>query len=449
MVFAKKKVLVFGAGVSGISVAQTLQDLGAEVTLYDRKSQTEINKNLMPLTKKGVKLILGQEKFKPVGYDYLILSPGISINHPLVREAGSSGTVVMSEVEAAYRLCHAPLVAITGTNGKTTTTTLVGEMLKTTGKKITVGGNIGAALSTEVLDVDESGWVVAEISSFQLEGVISFAPHIAAILNITPDHIDRHGSFDNYKHTKERIFMNQKSDDYLILNYDDNVVREMGCAAPSQVVYFSSSHVLDEGFFVKDNNLQYKWKNDSGIICSINEMKLFGRHNVENALAACACAFFSGVKVADMKATLKTFSGVEHRIEFVKSINGVQYYNDSKATNPESTIKALEAFSGNIILIAGGRDKMTDLTQLMTLVKQKVDELILLGEAKERFYEAAVKNGVEHIHKVDRFEDSIVLANKLARMPQVVLLSPACASYDMFRSYEERGRVFKKLVHAL
>lgn len=448
--FKGKNFLVLGIGRSGQAVARVLKDLGFNVTISDAKTEQELNKDFSSLLQAGIKLALGNQNPDLLnGVDSVILSPGISINIPLIQEAQKRNLEIMSEVEVAYRLCPAPIVAITGTNGKTTTTTLTGEMLKMTAKPVVVGGNIGTALSQEIAGIGSNGVVVAEISSFQLEAVSEFHPFIAAILNITPDHIDRHGSFENYQFTKERIFANQQIDDYLILNYDDPQVREMGSKTKSQVVYFSTKHELNEGVFVQGTALTIKWQGNQSTVCQVKDMKLFGTHNVENALAACAVAFFAGVRISDMAKVLKSFTGVEHRIEPVKEVNGVMYYNDSKATNPESAIKALEAFSGNIILIAGGRDKMTDLTAFMKLIKTKVDHLILLGEAQERFSNDAKKHDITNIHAVNSLDEAVKLAHQLAKSPQVVLLSPACASYDMFTSYEHRGKVFKELVQSL
>ncbi|SMD05920.1 UDP-N-acetylmuramoyl-L-alanine--D-glutamate ligase [Sporomusa malonica] len=448
--FANKNILVLGAGVSGISVAYILRQLGAHVTLSDAKSADTINKDFSQLKEAGVVLALGnQNEELLVGMDYLVMSPGISIYIPLVAAAQGRGITVMSEVEVAYRLSNAPIVAITGTNGKTTTTTLLGEMLKTTGHQVSVGGNIGAALSEQALETGADGFVVAEISSFQLEGAIKFRPHIAAILNLTPDHLDRHHTMAVYQEMKERVFANQQVNDYLILNYDDVVVREMAKRAPGKVLYFSRRQRLESGIFVESGAIRLKWEGKVIDICTVNDIRIKGGHNVENALAACAIAYFAGVDPANMAEVLKVFPGVEHRIEPVAEIAGVAYYNDSKATNPESSIKALEAFPSHIILIAGGRDKNTDLTEFMKLVKERVDHLILLGEAQERFAESAVQHSVRNIHKTASFAEAVTLAHKLAQSPHVVLLSPACASYDMFNNYEERGNIFKDLVRRL
>ncbi|BBB93263.1 MAG TPA: UDP-N-acetylmuramoyl-L-alanine--D-glutamate ligase [Methylomusa anaerophila] len=448
--FRGKKVLVLGAGVSGISVARILNRLGAIVTLSDSKPAEEINKDFSALASAGISLALGaQDETLLADLNYLILSPGISIYIPLVKAAQERGIAVCSEIEVAYRLSRVPIIAITGTNGKTTTTTLVGEMLKKTERPVVVGGNIGAALSEQVLDIAENSLVVAEISSFQMEGAAYFRPHIAAILNLTPDHLDRHHTIEIYQKMKERIFSQQQAEDYTILNYDDPIVRDMAVRVPGQAVYFSRKQRLSSGIFVQDDTIRISWQGNILDVCKIEEIKIKGAHNIENALAACGVCYFSGVKPEDMAQVLKSFPGVEHRIEPVGIINGVSYYNDSKATNPESAMKALEAFPGHIILIAGGKDKNTDLTEFMKLVKERVDYLILLGEAKDRFASEAIKNGISNIYRINTFEDSVILAHKLSEPPQVVLLSPACASYDMFNNYEERGRIFKDLVHRL
>ncbi|MCX7780023.1 MAG: UDP-N-acetylmuramoyl-L-alanine--D-glutamate ligase [Negativicutes bacterium] len=448
--FSGKRILVLGAGISGISVAEVLREQGASVTLSDAREEAAIGRDFDKLRAAGIALALGrQDEALLREIDCVVLSPGVSIYSPLVEAAQMQGIEVISEVEVAYRLCPAPIVAITGTNGKTTTTTLVGEMIKAAGREVVVGGNIGLALSHEVKGVSPNGLVVAEISSFQLESVVNFRPFIAAILNLTPDHIDRHRTVAAYQAMKERIFENQASGDYLILNYDDAVVRDMATRTKSQAVYFSRLNELPSGVFVRKDMITMKWQDETVPICYTRDMKLLGAHNVENALAACACAYFAGVSPRHMAEVLSTFSGVEHRIEPVATLNGVTYYNDSKATNPESSIKALEAFPGHIILIAGGRDKHTDLTDFMSLIKAKVDHLILIGEAQERFKQAALAHGVVNIHLAKSFEAAVNLAHRLAKAPQVVLLSPACASYDMFKNYEERGRVFKNLVRQL
>jgi UDP-N-acetylmuramoylalanine--D-glutamate ligase len=450
MIFKNKQIVVLGSGISGISVAKVLKDQGANVTLSDNKPLAELKKDPSELLQQGIKLALGnQDEALLQKVDYVILSPGVSIYSPFVQQALTQGITVISEVEVAYQLCLAPIVAITGTNGKTTTTTLVGEMIKRHNPEVVVGGNIGQALSHEVKEISAKGVVVAEISSFQMEGARDFKPHIAAILNITPDHIDRHKTLANYIAMKEKVFAKQTADDYLILNYDDSCVRALADKAKSQVLFFSRQKELKQGVYVKKDQIWISWKNQELPVCPLSVMKIPGAHNVENALAAAAVAFLTDVPISEIAKELETFPGVEHRIEPVATIKGVPYYNDSKATNPEASIKALEAFASPIILIAGGRDKNTDLTEFMVLIKAKVDQLILLGEAKDRFKEAALLHHIANIHEVETFSDAVKLAYKIARPPHIVLLSPACASYDMFKSYEERGTVFKELVHLL
>jgi len=451
MSFKNKKILVLGAGISGVSVAHILQLKGAQVTLSDAKpAHLCKNKDFSLMNECGVILALGRQDDELLEtIDYVVVSPGISIEIPLIKVAQSKGITVISEIEVAYQLCSVPIVAITGTNGKTTTTTLLGEMMKFANRDVAVGGNIGLALSQEVAGVGDDGIVIAEISSFQLEGIIDFHPHICAILNITPDHLDRHHSMENYIAVKERIFANQTDNDYIVLNYDDAIVRDMQNRVSSKVLFFSRQTELSSGIFIKDGMITIEWAGKTAQVCPITDIKLRGGHNIENVLAACGIAFLAGVKLVDMVQTIHDFTGVEHRIEMVTRINDVAYYNDSKATNPESSIKALEAFVSHVILIAGGRDKNTDLKIFMQLVKEKVDHLILIGEATERFRRGAIEYGVENIHDVASLADAVALAHRFAKSPQVVLLSPACASYDMFNSYEERGTIFKKLVHDL
>ena len=448
MELAGKNVLVFGAGVSGFSAAATLLGENARVTLADGKGREQLKhtEGLDALNGK-LELALGrQDEALLDGKDLLILSPGISINHALPQAAIQRKIPVWGEVELAGRLCKAPIVAVTGTNGKTTTTTLLGEMMKTQFAEVVIGGNIGVGLAQEVSQVSPRGYVVAEISSFQLEAAGTFHPHIAVILNLTPDHLDRHGSFAGYGAVKEQIFANQLPQDYLVLNQDDEHVREMATRCRAQVFFFSRRTELESGAFVLDGNICLRWQGKTVLVCRVDEMKLFGGHNVENALAACAAAFLAGVEPQQMAKVLREFTGVEHRIEPVATLDGVRWFNDSKATNPESSIKALEAFAGQVILIAGGRDKNTDLSEFANLIKAKVDVLILIGEAAERFETAARGAGFGKIVRASSLAEAVETARQMAKLPQVVLLSPACASYDMFDNYEQRGEIFKQFV---
>lgn len=454
----QKHVLVIGAGISGFAAARLARRFGAEVTLSDAKSEAELEKlgdDFSKLRELGVTLVFGpQQETMLEGVDFVIVSPAVPVRIPLLQAACARHIKVMSEVELAYDIAESPICAVTGTNGKTTTTTLLGLLLKTHYEKVGVGGNIGVPLSEVALETGRGGCLAAEISSYQMEATEHFHPHVAAVLNVTPDHIVRHGSMEVYQAMKERMFAEQTPEDYLVLNYDDERTRGMKDRAKGRVCYFSRHQELPEGVFVRgdvrDGLIVIRWDDGEYELCHTNELGIKGAHNVENALAAVASAFFAGCEPAAMVPVLKSFRGVEHRIEYVTTIDGVPYYNDSKATNTDSAIKALETFDGHIILLAGGDDKMTDLTDFMKLVCERVDELILIGRAAARFYDAAVANGFPEAHIYAAgysMEKAVELAHALAKEPDVVLLSPACASFDMYHGMAERGRDFKRLVH--
>lgn len=453
MDFVNKRYLVVGAGISGIAAAKLAKKMGAAVCLTDAKAETDIKYDLAALRSSGIELALGEQtEALLVGVDCIVVSPAVPIGIALLQKAQQKDIEIISEVEMAYRLAQAPLYAVTGTNGKTTTTTLLGLLLKERYEKVGVGGNIGNPLCEEVTRVAANGCTIAEISSYQLESVKDFHPHIAAVLNVTPDHIARHGSVDVYQAVKERIFSQQTEEDFLVLNYDDVRTRSMAQRTKSQVAFFSRQEILSQGAFVKDGWVVIAWANQQYPICRIDDILIKGGHNIENVLAAVMVAFFAEVAAEKMVPVLKTFAGVEHRIEPVNVHNGVAYYNDSKATNPESAIKAVETFAGHIILLAGGHDKNTDLSEFMKLVCKRVDYLILLGASTERFKEAALAAGfaADNIYEAGySMENAVNKAYEIAKAPQTVLLSPACASYDMFEGYEERGRAFKQLVNKL
>ena len=452
MDFQGKKVLVIGAGVSGFAAAKIAKRFGAEVTLSDAKQEADIKEDFAPLREAGVALAFGpQDESLLSGTDLVIVSPAVPVRIPLIKAAYAKGIHVISEVELAYDLAQSPIVAVTGTNGKTTTTTLVHLLLKTHYAKAGLGGNIGIPLSEVALEIGADGVIAAEISSYQMEATECFHPHVAAELNVTPDHIVRHGSMEVYQEMKERLFAEQTAEDFLVLNYDDEKTRGMKARARSRVCYFSRKEELAEGAFLKGDRLTICWAGAEYPLCRVAELGIKGAHNVENALAAAACAFLAGAEPAKMIPVLRLFRGVEHRIEYVTEIDGVAYYNDSKATNTDSAIKALETFDAGIVLLAGGDDKMTDLTDFMALVRARVTELILIGAAAKRFHEAARAAGIEeaHIHEVGySMEKAVETAHALARPPQVVLLSPACASFDMYDGMEFRGKHFKELVRS-
>jgi len=448
-----KNVLVIGAGISGFAAAKVAKKIGANVTLSDAKQESEIKFNFEELREVGINLVFGKQTESLLEkVDCVIVSPAVPIKIPILQSALAKKIPVISEVEFAFDLAKSPIFAVTGTNGKTTTTTLLGLLLETAFDKVGVGGNIGVALSEVALNVGEGGAIAAEISSYQMEATNNFKPKVSAILNITPDHLKRHGSMKIYQEMKEKIFAQETENDFLVLNFDDEIVREIKSHAKCKVLYFSRKVELDEGAFLKNNQLVIKFNNQLHELCTVEELGIKGGHNVENALAASLTAFLAGAKAEKIAEVLKTFQGVEHRIEFVREIDGVKYYNDSKATNTDSAIKALETFAGNIILIAGGDDKLTDLTDFLNLVNQRVDNLILVGDASERFKTAAIEKGfdAEKIFEAGySMQKAVEFAKKIAKPPQVVLLSPACASFDMYDNFEERGKDFKKIVNAL
>jgi UDP-N-acetylmuramoylalanine--D-glutamate ligase len=356
---------------------------------------------------------------------------------------------VIGELELAYRYCKAPFVAITGTNGKTTTTTLTGELLKQTGKEVLVGGNIGIPLIGSVENLQEQDVVVAEVSSFQLETTKTFCPHLALMLNLTPDHLDRHGDMAGYLAAKAKIFANQKESDYLILNYDDEALRGLAQQSNGRVIFFSQQHKLEEGVYLDDGKVLLQLDGKQVVICATEEIAIKGKHNLENAMGAILLAYLSGVAPEAIRDVLMSFPGVEHRLEPVRTLHEVLYINDSKGTNPDSTIKALEAYARPIVVILGGKNKGSDFTQLAQLVKQRVKKAVVLGQAKSVIVEALERAGFHDYIETETFAEAVAAAADLAEAGDIVLLSPACASWDMFSSYEERGNLFKELVMAL
>lgn len=447
-----KKIFVYGAGISGIGASEVLSGRGENVILYNDSEKALDPRWLEKFEAKGGQYVCGTDPEPYLQQCHLfIISPGIPFTTETVKKARALNMEIIAEAEEASRLYKGHWCAVTGSNGKTTTTTLLGEMLKSLPVKTAVAGNIGFALSKELQDLDENSYVAAELSSFQLEGTTSLDPDIACIVNITPDHFERHGDMAGYVAAKSKIFAFQRPGDVLILNADDPVSGKLGKDAKSRRVYFSTQKVLPEGGFIEDGWFTLKLDGRTEKICKVSDLQIFGAHNEQDVLAACLCAYFAGVKPEAMAEVLKNFKGVEHRLEYVTTINGVKYYNDSKATNTDSAIKALEAFKdGHVILLAGGHDKMTGLDDFMETVKKQTDALILLGAARQRFEKAAREHGVKNIIMIDgSFEDAVRKAYSIAKAPEVVLLSPACSSYDMFNNYPERGRVFKKIVHQL
>lgn len=445
-----KKVLVVGIARSGIAVAKFLLEQGSRVVLTDTKSLAELAGTLREIPAGSVEIIAGrQPEITPGAYDFLVVSPGVPLTIPPIQRAFELGLPVLSELELAYWYARSPIVAITGTNGKTTTTTLIGEIFKNAGISTCVGGNIGLPLVLEVGRYGPEDVIVAEVSSFQLECIQSFKPKVSILLNFTPDHLDRHGTMENYIAAKARIFENQDSGDYTILNYDDPGVAALRTKTPGKVIFFSRQHKLEEGIFVENGNIILKLGATASQVCSTKDVFIKGAHNLENALAAAAAAAVMGVPAELIGRTLRNFRGVAHRLELVAEIDGVKFINDSKGTNPDASIKALEAYDEPIVLLAGGRNKGSDFSEFARKVKDKVRTLVVLGECKAEIREAVSKTGFTAIYEAEDFDEAVRIAAEKSEAGQIVLLSPACASWDMFKNFEERGERFKEVVSSL
>ncbi len=445
-----KKVSVIGAARSGLAVAKLLKRLNADVFISDVKKIEEIKyvkftTNELDLL--GIKYEFGGHSDRIFDCDFIVISPGVPSSADIVVKAKNMGIKVLSEIEVASWFCKAPIVAVTGTNGKTTTTSLIGFILKNAGFKTIVAGNIGAPFSDFVLDVDEESVVVLEVSSFQLDHIETFKPKVAVLLNITPDHLDRYTSFGDYILSKFRIFKNQKENDFAVYNYDDEIVQPYVESLNLIKMPFSVVERLPVGAFIDDGYIVLKFENKEERIAKMGEIKIRGIHNVYNSLAAALAARAMEVKDEIIRESLKAFEGVAHRLEFVREINGVKFINDSKATNVNSLWYALESFDEPIILIAGGRDKGNDYSKVYDLVKKKVKLIVAIGESKEKIYNEF--KTLTNVVKVNSMEEAVKISFENAIPGDVVLLSPACASFDMFDDYEHRGEVFKKLVNDL
>jgi len=450
-VLENKKVLVVGLGKSGIAAAQALVKRGAVVSVQDSKSPDGIDPQLITyLTNENVTCYFASEPKEPASFDLIVLSPGVSPELPFVKEAAAAGVWVTGELELAYQLGPGHYIAITGTNGKTTTTTLVGEIFHNADRDTAVVGNIGVAVTTRALSATEDTWMVTEVSSFQLETIRHFRPQVSAILNLTPDHMDRHKTLEEYGRVKGRIFENQKIQDFLIINFDDKPCFKLASAAKATVVPFSRLAELSFGAFVKDGMITIR--DQAGVetnFCRQEELMIPGTHNLENALAATAIAYFSGIKPDVIRRTLREFAGVEHRIEFVDEIDGIRFVNDSKGTNPDAAIKAIEAIPAPIFLIAGGYDKGSDYGDLIDACQGKVEMMFLLGKTATKIKEAAESRGFTKTIILKDMEACVGEAFRQAKPGTTVLLSPACASWDMYDNFEQRGQHFKDCVAGL
>lgn len=447
MELSNKRVLVVGLGKSGVASALFLKAHGARVTVSDIKSGDELRNEIPALLDHGITVETGghgERTFR--GQDLIVVSPGVPVDAPLLQQARSLDEPVIGEIELAARFLPGPIVAITGSNGKTTTTTLTGEILAAAGFPTLVAGNIGTPAISLADRATPETCIVLEVSSFQLETIQSFRPKVAVVLNVTPDHLDRHKTFETYADAKARIFENQRGDDFTVLNEDDPTCVAMAARTRAQVFWFSRQKEVKQGAWVREGNILFRNGSEQREIMQVSEIPLKGAHNLENVLAAVCASALMGCAPEKIREAVRDFKAVEHRLEFVVSIRGVDYYNDSKATNVDATIKALESFPANIHLILGGKDKGSDYGVLNDLLKQRVKRVYTIGAAAEKI-ESQIKN-VEVVH-AETLENAIRRANAVAEPGDVVLLAPACASFDQFKNYEQRGRLFKEIVQAL
>ncbi|MCR4620490.1 MAG: UDP-N-acetylmuramoyl-L-alanine--D-glutamate ligase [Clostridiales bacterium] len=447
-----ERVLVWGMAKSGVAAACLLAKKGKHVIINDLKTAQQLGEGLEPLRGLPFENRLGENVEDLLqGVDTLVISPGIPADHPAAEKARAMGAEVISEIELAYRFSQGLLVGVTGTNGKTTTTTLLGEIFRSWGKKTFVVGNIGEPYAAHALETDKDSVTVCELSSFQLETVSSFKPDISLILNLTEDHLNRHKTMENYARIKERVFMNQRAGDVLVLNYDDPVTKAMAGRAKCRVLFFSRKESVKEGSYIKDGNVVFAHAGGEEQVISTQQILLPGAHNLENVLAAVSAAMAGGVPAENVREVLRRFAGVEHRIETVAELEGIRYINDSKGTNPDSTIKAVEAMTRPTVLLLGGSEKNSDYSQMCRVIKNSpVKYAVLLGDTGEKIGQALSQAGFDEYEYVGHdFERAIQTAKNHAEQGWNVLLSPACASFDMFRDFEHRGEEFKRIVRTL
>jgi len=443
-----KRILVVGLGKSGAASALFLKSRGARVTVSDSKPEAELRNEILQLLDYGITVETGGHGERTFhGQDLIVVSPGVPFDAPQLAQARSLGVTVIGEIELAAQFLSGPIVAITGANGKTTTTSLTGEILAAGKFPVLVGGNIGTPAITFVDQAKPETWIVLEVSSFQLETIVLFRPRIAVILNITPDHLDRHKTFANYVNAKARIFENQKVDDFTVLNADDSTTAELAGRVHSQLFWFSRKKEVEKGAFVGNEKIFFRDGEREREIMPLPDIPLKGAHNLENVLAGVVVGALAGCDPGQIREAIRTFKAVEHRLEFVAKIGGVDYYNDSKATNVDATIKALESFPANIHLILGGKDKGSDYTVLNDLLRQRVKRVYTIGAAATKI-ESHIQGTAEILH-AETLDNAIRRASESAVAGDIVLLAPACASFDQFQNYEHRGRVFKETVRAL
>ena len=448
MLVTGKKVLVFGSGISGIGAVKLLEDHGAEVVLYDGNESLD-QASLREQLGEKTAIVLGEfPEHLLEELDLVVLSPGVPTDLPVILAMKEHGIQVIGEVELAYAFGKGDVLAITGTNGKTTTTSLLGEIMKCHQEEVFVVGNIGNPYTVAAGQMTEHSVAVAEMSSFQLESIETFRPKVSAILNFTPDHLNRHHTMEAYVEAKKQIAKNQTAEDYCVLNYEDERTKAFGEEVKAQVLYFSSAHKLERGIYLDDGKMIYK-NPEEEIVCHVDELQILGIHNYENVMAAVAMAAVYGVPMDTIRKAILAFKGVEHRIEYVTEKDGVVYYNDSKGTNPDAAIKGIQAMNRKTVLIGGGYDKNSEYTEWIQAFDGKVKQLILIGATREKIAQDAEKCGFHDYVFADTFEEAVLLAAKTAKSGEAVLLSPACASWGMFPNYEVRGEKFKEIVNSL
>lgn len=461
MDFNEKKVLVFGSGISGEAASRLLLKKGAEVVLYDGNAslnKSEIENTIKSQEEEKLFVVLGEFPEKMIDdLDLVVMSPGVPTDLPIVNKMRDAQIPIWGEIELAYVCGKGDVLAITGTNGKTTTTALLGQIMKSYKESAFVVGNIGNPYTSVALETTDDSVIVAEMSSFQLETVHTFCPKVSAILNITPDHLNRHHTMEAYIEAKERIAENQTEEQVCVLNFEDEVLRKFGERIKAKVLYFSSVHTLDKGVFLDGTKIMCRLvdhEDDSIMeepieICDVNELKILGTHNYENVMAAVAMACAYGVPVSLVRENLMTFPGVEHRIEFVAEKNGIAFFNDSKGTNPDAAIKGIQAMNRPTVLMGGGYDKDSSYDEWIEAFEGKVRKLVLIGATREKIAQCAKSHGFEEVVLADTFEEAFDACVQYAQPGDAVLLSPACASWGMFKNYEERGDKFKELVNRL
>jgi UDP-N-acetylmuramoylalanine--D-glutamate ligase len=446
---AGKRVLVVGLGKSGLAAAHFLKERGARVTVSDSRPATLINE-LSSLLDEGFIVEAGSHGLLTFRrQDLIVVSPGVPMSTPELMTVRAIGAHIIGELELGAQFLEGEVIAITGSNGKTTTTALLGEILKASGRPTLVGGNIGRPVTAMVAETTPETWSVLEVSSFQLETVETFRPRIALVLNITPDHLDRHGTFAAYAAAKAHITERQTTEDFLVLNAEDAPTQGIAAKTRAQVYWFSAQRRIKQGAFVHGESIFFAAKEGATPepVMPVAEIGLAGSHNVENVLAAVCAARLAGVPVETVRKAVAAFRAVEHRLEFVRELDGVRYFNDSKATNVDATAKAIAAFSGGILLILGGKDKDSDYAALAPLLRERVKTVITIGSAAEKIEHQLA--GVVKIERAETIERAVALVRERASAGDTVLLAPACASFDQFENYEHRGRVFKELVHGL